>query len=42
MPEPDEVNEILRKMGELRKDPQKWEEYIAPRAEKALNNWRKH
>jgi len=31
--------EILRRIRELRRDPAKWEAYIASRADKVLDNW---
>jgi len=31
--------EIIRKIGELMKDPAKWDAYIASRAEKVLDGW---
>ncbi|MDA4136920.1 MAG: hypothetical protein OK449_08025, partial [Thaumarchaeota archaeon] len=31
--------EILRKIRELRRDPAKWDAYIASRADKVLDNW---
>jgi|GEM_PF-6366060 hypothetical protein len=34
-----EVDEILRKMQELRRDPAKWDAYISSRADKVLENW---
>jgi len=40
MPESDE--EIMRKIDELMKDPEKFDEYIASRLDKAIKNWRKH
>ena len=37
--EDDSYRELMRKIGELRKDPKKWEEYIASRADVVLDNW---
>ncbi len=39
MPESDE--EVIRKIDEIRKDPEKWEEYIESRLDRAVKNWRK-
>ena len=41
MPDEEEYDEVVRKLRELRKDPDRWEEYMADRAERALNHWRK-
>jgi len=38
-PESDE--QILKRIDELRKDPQKWEEHIESRLDRAVKNWRK-
>ncbi len=37
----DEYEEVVRKLQKLRRDPKRWEEYMADRAERALNHWRK-
>ena len=41
MPDEEEYEEVVRKLRELRKDPNRWEEYMADCAERALNHWRK-
>jgi hypothetical protein len=33
--------EVMRKIDSLMQDPNKWEDYIASRAETALKHWRK-
>jgi hypothetical protein len=33
--------EIMRKIDELRKDPKRFEEYVASRMDKAVKNWRR-
>ncbi len=37
--EDDTFDDDIRKIGELMKDPKKWEEYFASRADVALDNW---
>ena len=39
LPESDE--EVMKKIDELRKDPKKFEEYVASRMDRAVKNWRK-
>ncbi len=34
-----ESDDVLRKIGELSRDPEKWEAYIASRADRVLDNW---
>jgi hypothetical protein len=34
-----ESDDVLRKIGELSRDPERWEAYIASRADKVLDNW---
>ncbi len=36
-----EDEQLMRKLDELKRDPEKWREYIESRAEKAIKNWRK-
>lgn len=31
---------VVEDLAELKKDPKKWEEFMAAQAEKALNHWR--
>lgn len=33
--------EIMRKLDALMKDPEKWKEYVASRAERAIRHWPK-
>jgi len=33
--------EVMRKLDELMKDPEKFQKYVEARAEKALEYWRK-
>lgn len=33
--------EVMQKIDALMKDPEKWREYIASHAERALKHWRK-
>ena len=37
-----EDEQLVRKLDELKKDPEKWREYIESRAERAIRHWRKH
>lgn len=37
--ENDPYEEVIREIGEIRKDPKRWEEYIASRADVVLDNW---
>lgn len=36
-----EDEEVMRVLDSLMKDPDKWKEYIALHAERALKHWRK-
>jgi hypothetical protein len=36
-----EDEDIMRKLDSLMKDPEKWKEYVASHAERALKHWRK-
>ena len=36
-----EDEQLIQKLDELKKDPEKWRQYIESRAEKAIKHWRK-
>jgi hypothetical protein len=36
----EESEDVVRELDEIRKDPKKWEEFMARQAEKALRHWR--
>jgi hypothetical protein len=36
----DEYENVVNELDEIRKDPKKWEEFMAAQAEKALKHWR--
>ena len=36
-----EDEEVMRKIDALMKDPEKWKEYVASRAERAIRHWPK-
>ncbi len=38
-PSSESDEEILHKIGELRKDPEKFKEYVASRLDRAVRNW---
>lgn len=37
-----EDEKIMRKLDELMKDPQKFDEYVASRLDRAVKNWPRH
>ena len=39
LPESDDYEEVVKKMDELRKDPKKFEEWMASHMERAVKNW---
>jgi hypothetical protein len=41
-PLPKSDEEIIRKIDEILKDPERFEEWMASRMDRAVKNWRKH
>lgn len=35
----DDYEDVVRELSEMRKDPKKWEKFMATQAEKALKHW---
>ncbi len=39
---PDSDEDVMRKMDELMKDPEKFDQYVASRLDRAVKNWPRH